>query len=144
MDERLKRIPEPQSSEYILLSIDSVNHRPHPYCITEKHIAYVADHRNGMLTADAIHECEKRGIRCGMYHDSHGRWKNRRTFDFHSQCCVPYEEHKHDTVLFLKTTVNKEIRELENIMEYLKSIQNVLKQEGIDGVAFVKNDKGGK
>ncbi len=51
-----------------LKSVDNVNHKPHPYCITKKHIT-----RYGSLDADTIKALERdKEAHCGMYVNNKG------------------------------------------------------------------------
>ena len=104
--------------------ITSINHKPHPYCITEKHLKY----NNSMyLGSEQIRRMEKKhGCMCGMYTDGNGRWSNKRTKKYNRKCNIPYDEHTADKVVVMRLFVELDSlpfeipEELLNEMEKLK------------------------
>ena len=140
MENELDKIPKPKTKDFELVEITRINHRPHPYCITPQHIAYASDNYSGMLGEYAIVEAEKNGkASCGMYSNESGRWMNRRTFEYNRKCTATYHEHISDKVLAIRALVTgKEIKELDGIQEYLKSIQSKLLELKVDGIIFIK------
>lgn len=138
MNEELKKFTPPESKEYRLEDIQNVNHKPHPYCITPKHLTGESMY----LGEKEIRDAEKKhGAHCGMYTSPDGKqYINRFKSGWH-QCNVPYDEHTSDRVLFIKALVDKEVKDLENIHDYLKSIAPKMKELKIDGVAFVGPSK---
>jgi len=138
MSEDLKKFTPPKSKEYRLEDIQNVNYKPHPYCITPKHLS--GDH---MYLGEAeIKEAEeKHGAKCGIYVSPDGKdWQNSFKSGYH-RCEVPYAEHTSDRVLFIKVLVDKEIKDLKGLKTYLKSIAPTMKKLKIDGVAFIGPDK---
>ena len=137
MDKELKKIPKPESKDFRLESIDNVNHKPHPYCITPKHL--LPDEM--FLNADTIREAERQGAHCGMYHNYDGSKYSTKMEHGYQPCHIPYDQHTSDKVLFVKALVDKPIKDLDGLQDYLKSIVDVLKGLGIAGVAFIGPDK---
>lgn len=137
-EEVLKKFPAPLFDEYKLESINDVNHKPHPYCITPRHLT-----GEGMcLDEAAIKTAEKdHGARCGMYVSSDGKQTHNGPKSGYSRCQVPYDEHTSDKVLFVKALVNKEIKALRGINNYLKSLTPLMEKYKIDGVAFIAPTK---
>lgn len=136
-EEKLAKITPPESKEYELMSVDQINHRPHIYCLTPKHIEHCADNHSGILTEAAIDDAEKAGVHCGMFVMPNGDTYNSRKSGS-VPCTIPRADHKCDTVLFIKALADKPVGELEGINEYLVSIKYELAELGIDGAAFVK------
>ena len=97
-------------------SINTVNHKPHPFTIGPKHIAYAADHCGGMLGTDV---CKK--APCA-----------------HKGCRLSYEQHTHDTVMFLSLKRNVSNSDAVDQLKQLAAAG--MDEDGIDGVAFVKNN----
>lgn len=140
MTDELKQIPVPKSKDFKLDSIDNVNHNPHPYCITPKHLS--SDRM--YLDNDAIKEAEKKGAHCGMYTSPDGKqYVNNDRLGW-IPCSIPYDEHTSDKVLFIKALVNKEVKDLYGLRTYLKRIKPIMKKLKIDGVAFIGPDKNEK
>lgn len=101
------------SNLFILKSIQHVNYKPHPYVIGSKHVAYAADHYGGMLGKETLEKipCAEKG------------------------CQLPYDEHTSDKVMFLqlkRDTTGKEAG------TFLMQMEDEIKQDGIDGFAFVE------
>lgn len=96
--------------------IHEVNHRPHPYTVGAKHVAYAADHNSGILSEEI---CMK--IQCE-----------------HPGCHLPYDEHTSDKTLFLQLT--RDTNNTEANEELLK-IKPALLENKIDGVAFVDTEE---
>lgn len=112
---QLTKLAEPLFTD---LSIESVNHTPHPYCIGSRHVAHAADKFNGILSEDAIKAAEAKGIKCAVPH-----------------CGTPYKEHTSDTVLFLKltrTVTHSEAREV------LLKLVPLTEANNIDGFGFLE------
>ena len=132
----IKDLPQPKSKDFKLHEITTINHKPHPYCITPKHL--LPDEM--YLNEQTITEAEKQGATCGMYYNP----QNPKEYANHLKngfvrCDLPYNEHTSDKVLFIKALVNKEIKDLTGLQKYLLSIQPILEKNKIDGVAFIKN-----
>jgi len=100
---------------FTMKEIMNVNHKPHPYMITPKHIALPG----GMLDPDVIKAGEKAGkCKCGQ-----------------KGCDVPYEQHTADKVMFLELKRNGTEAEANAI---LKEIAPHLTDDLIDGFAMVE------
>ena len=101
---------------FTVMSINTVNQDPHPYCITEKHIS----RNSGMyLGKEQIESMEtKHGPMCGV-----------------RNCNKYYGEHsKGDRVVFLQLRRNMSNSEAT---ELLRTCSGLLETNGIDGITFV-------
>lgn len=120
MDERVEKFKNILKDKdlFDVLSIDVVNHRPHPYVVGVKLVTFVADHHGGMLTEAAIRAAETAGITCAE--------KN---------CQLRYHEHTFDKVLFLqlKQDIPHDIASDE-----LKKLVETCEEYGIVGLVFVE------
>jgi hypothetical protein len=135
---QLKEFKVPESKEYRLEDIQNVNHKPHPYCITPKHLTGESMY----LGEKEIRDAEKNhGARCGIYVSPDGKQYKNAFKSGWKKCNLSYDEHTSDRVLFIKALVDKEVKDLENIQDYLKSIAPKMKELKIDGVAFIGPDK---
>lgn len=139
-EEIIKELPPIVSDEFEIASLEWINQKPHPYCITPLHVAYASDHHFGMLGEEAILGAEKRGARCGMYSDGAGRWANGRTGRCVHPCMTPYKEHtKGEHVLFVRALVDrKSPADLFGLRPWLVACKSVMEKHGIAGVAFVE------
>lgn len=136
LEELQEKLPPITSSEFELAELTRVNQKPHPYCITPKHLS--GDHM--YLNDETIEEAERKyGAHCGMYGDGNGRWSNGRRGRFTQSCRLPYEDHtKGDHVLFVRALVHKEkVGDLVGLNEWLLSAKPVLEACAVDGVAFI-------
>lgn len=124
--EKLAALPKPpEGSRFRLSKIEYVNHKPHPYVIGSRHVAYAADHCGGMLGEDAITAAERNGIHCA-----------------HSGCRVSYENHTSDTVCFVAIDPQyKTPGEVPGLQEFLGSLKTEAEHLEIDGFAFVKDEE---
>jgi hypothetical protein len=113
--------------------IMSINHEPHPYVITPKHVEYASKNNSGQLSEDTIREVEKENKgKCG-----------------HKDCTFPYDEHNADTVMFLRLKRNGTSEEANT---ELKEMAKLMVHDMIDGFVMVeteekfriKNEKTGK
>jgi len=136
-EEILKKFPKPTSKEYELKFILNTNYKPHPYCITEKHLGGDSMY----LGNEEIREMEAKGVKCGMYTSLDGKQIKNGYKAGWSPCEVSYDEHTSDKVLFLKALVDKEVKNLKKLKEYLKSIAPLLKKYKLEGVGFIAPDK---
>jgi hypothetical protein len=102
------------------VSITAVNFKPHPYTVGPEHIAYAADHHGGVLG-----EATSRKLPCA-----------------HRDCNLAYDEHVHDTALFLSLTRNMSQEEAQGKLQIL--VDAGMKRDGIDGLAFVATTEGFK
>ena len=114
LSEKYKSLVE--SSGFLTLGgIKDVNFKPHPFMVGVKHITYASDHCGGILGQEVLEK-----IPCA-----------------HPGCHLPYDQHTHDTVMFLKLTRNATETEAR---EALKSLSGDLEVDGVDGFAFIKTD----
>lgn len=102
-----------ESSPVKALSVNNVNHKPHPYVIGPKHNEYATEHSGGMLTEDVC-----RAVQCA-----------------HPKCNLPYDEHISDKVLFVQLKMDAENAE---VVKALQSIRPIVEENGIVGYAFVE------
>ncbi|RWZ82720.1 MAG: hypothetical protein EO766_17960, partial [Hydrotalea sp. AMD] len=87
-EELLRQLGEKLAPEFRVLSISSVNFKPHPYTIGPAHIGYASDKYGGKLTEDCIREGEKQGkVHCAT-----------------GNCYTPFDEHTSDKVCFVQLT----------------------------------------
>lgn len=136
-EEIIKLLPECDIDGIKIYGVDSTNYRPHPYCITSRHLQGNAYY----LGEQAIMEAEKNNkAHCGMYISPDGQKYINSYKKGYTKCTIPYEDHKHDTVLFLEIDDKKhpDISKIDGLTEYLKSIANIMTNNKLDGVAFVK------
>lgn len=96
--------------------IHEVNHRPHPYTVGSKHVAFAAKHNGGILSEDILES-----LPCA-----------------HKGCNLSYTEHESDRTLFLQLTRNATNIEAN---EELIKIKDKLLELGVDGVAFVDTEE---
>lgn len=101
-----------ESSPVKALSVNNVNHKPHPYVIVPKHIKYATERSGGMLTEDVC-----RAVQCA-----------------HPKCNLRYDEHIFDKVLFVQLKRDAENTE---VVKALQSIRPIVEENGIVGYAFV-------
>ena len=116
----------------------NINHRPHPYCITPKHIK----HNDSMYLGDEqIRRMEKKhGCMCGMYTDGYGKWSNGRKGDCKIKCNIPYEEHASDKVIVMKFFVKLDRLPFEIPKELLSEVER-LKVDGFVPVGCFSKEK---
>jgi len=120
---------------YKVYNVSDINHKPHPYCITEKHITgkYMC------LTEDNIIQLEKEGsAHCGMFTNGNVEWKNSRTSKFNIPCNLSYEEHTSDNVCLLQLLRNGTSDEANVI---LKDLVDKVGESFVDGFVFVDTDE---
>lgn len=119
------------------LSVEAINHKPHPYCITPKHVGYASDHHSGMLGDTAIEALEKNEGRgcCGMYTDGRGKWSSNRTAIFNLRCTALYHEHTSCTSLFIQL---KRDATKQEVHEALLGLNPIVEAEKIEGYTFVE------
>jgi len=98
-----------------VLSIEHVNHRPHPYTVGNKHISYAHDNCGGLLGDEVL-----KAVPCA-----------------HRGCTLSYEEHLSDFVMFLSLTKDMTHEEISNS---LKDIADESEADGVDGFAFVESE----
>jgi len=118
-------------------NIQDVNHKPHPYCITEKHVAYVSDHYNGMLSTQAVQSLEKekgRGM-CGMYISPDGKQISNGHKSGWKRCDKYYDEHTSNRVMFIKLKQNVD---KETFRKAMKILVPEFKKDKIDGISLIE------
>lgn len=134
-EEILKQIPVSSFEDIELGELHDII-KPHPYCITPKHVTYAADHHNGLLGEDAIREAEKYGkVVCDTC-----RYWNKKEY----KPILNYDDHKKEaTIIFvLVRAKGRKPSEIPHLIEYLNLIQPKLKELGIKGISLVnKEDK---
>lgn len=106
------------SEEKILkvAGIHEVNHKPHPYTVGPKHVAYAAKHNGGVLSEEI---CEE--IPCAE-----------------PKCNLSYTEHTSDKTLFLQLKRDTLESEVQN--ELLK-IKDLMVSNDIEALAFVDTEE---
>lgn len=107
-DKHRALFPEP----FVVVSVQHVNHKPHPYVIGSKHI-HAAQAYGGMLGKEVL---EKVG--CAV-----------------PECGLPYSQHTSERAIFLKLTRDVEHKEYA---AKLKAMVPEMEKDGIDGVAFIR------
>ena len=112
MNEKIKEYPKTDQFEVI----DTIG-VPHPYCITPRHVAYVADHHCGMLGEHAIIEAEKNGARCDI-------------------CKGKLSYKEHEIALLVEVSDSRELKDIPELQEYLLSIKEQCEKHGFAGFAF--------
>ena len=137
MSDELSKIKAPKSKDFKLESIESINYKPHPYCITPEHLSEDSMY----LGRIEIEKAEANGIKCGMYYNSANpkMYTTCRKRDY-TRCELPYDKHTVDKVLFIKALVDKKVDKLYGLKVYLKNILPIMKKLHIDGVAFIESD----
>lgn len=99
------------------LSIESVNHDPHPYVVGPNHIA---KNQSMYLGKEQIEEMERKGLaKC-----------------YHPGCRVPFNQHKSDKVLFLQLQRNCSDEEIQAELKKLVDHYGETNKE-FDGFGFV-------
>lgn len=135
-EEIISELPIIKSKDFKIESIQRVNHRPHPYCITPKHL----EGDSMYLDENAIIKAEENGARCGMYENGDSYANGFKPG--YSRCTHSYKEHKSDFVMFLRATVpNKTPKELLGVTSWFKKAKPIMEKHKIDGVAFIEYQK---
>jgi hypothetical protein len=105
-----------------ILSVDDINHKPHPFTIGAQHIERY--HLNISKP-------------CAGYVDDHGRYSNVSKPGFH-KCGLSLKEHTHDTVGFLQLLRNGTEEEGKTI---LKKFVDDIGVEFVSGFLFVETEE---
>jgi hypothetical protein len=115
----------PKADYMVIDSIESVNFKPHPYCIDTAHVVYASDHCGGILDDQAIRDAERYGhAHCGM-----------------RGCRLPYDQHTSDRVAFVKLLRNVTQEEARS---YLLSVSDFVEKNPrefghkLDGFVFIE------
>lgn len=90
---------------------------PHPYCVTDRHVAVAADYHFGILNEGTIKDAEKKGARCGV-----------------RGCVLSYD--KHEKVLVIQVASDKQLQDVPGLQDYLLSIKDMATKDGYVGFAF--------
>lgn len=97
---------------------------PHPFCITERHVAHAANYFSGLLGKQAIQSAEKIGIRCGM-----------------KGCQLDYDQHEIALLVSCKVDysdpLDKEKMHPE-LHKWLLAIKDQIEKDGYSGFGFIK------
>ena len=110
----------------------NINHKPHPYCIGQKHLKR---NESMLLGSSQIIEMEKKyGPMCEMYVNNEEGFTNTCKSK-HTRCKIPYEEHTSDKVVpirvFNKSKMQEYFREkAELFTDYANSV-------GADGFILI-------
>ena len=95
---------------------------PHPFTITDKHVAFAADHCCGILGEDAVEKAEAHGIHCGA-----------------RGCQLTMREHGKGLVVSCKSELKNAKGEIhKELHAYLLSCADKAEQDKFEGFAFVK------
>lgn len=125
----IDQIPIPEVEHIKIHDIDTVG-RPHPYCITSRHLQT----RRIYLDADAIRDAEKNhNAQCSICRNLVRERKQDRV--------LSYDEHTTETVLFLKVPNVSNPNCIPGLNAYLKKVKPVLEKLKIDGVAFIPKEE---
>ena len=116
---------------------DNINHKPHPYCLTPKHI----DDRYVYINEATIREQEKaagHGL-CGMYVNGDKCYNEYKAG--YTRCTLTHDEHTYNTVIWIQQIKSCT---LDNINEVLNNIINLAKEHELkfDGFAFITPPEG--
>lgn len=108
---------ESEHGNYVVIDTIGV---PHPYCITERHVAYASDHCGGMLGAEAIERAERAGAKCGI---CKGKLK--------------WKEHEQALLVSCKKDINGEDGKADpELRAYLLKCTPQAEADGFAGFAF--------
>lgn len=119
----IDKIPKPKVGHITLLSVDKIM-VPHPYCITPKHLTGESMY----LTKEVIRDAEKKhGAVCDICRRLVKQGKQKSILNF--------DEHQEALTLFIEVSKG-DLNEVKGLKEYLLEIKQVLRDLGIDGVAF--------
>jgi hypothetical protein len=110
------------NGDFEAVKVTTCNHRPHPFCIGTKHVAYASEHCNGILGVEAM-----RSAPCAMQEGSYPR----------RMCGLSYDEHTHETVLMLRPLRDMENEDAASVLTLIKPL---LEEHKIDGIALLKSD----
>jgi hypothetical protein len=123
MEDLIEKIPKPKVGHIKLLSVDKVM-VPHPYCITPKHLTGESMY----LTKETIREAEKKhGAVCDICRHLVKQGKQNVILNF--------DEHQDSLTLFIEVPKG-DLNEVKGLKKYLLEIKPVLRDLGIEGVAF--------
>ena len=119
----LSELPQPpEGSVFNLVEVKTVR-LPHPYCITQRHIAFAAKHFGGGLSKDAIRAAEKSGACCDICRHS-------------GQGILTVDQHESLLSLIIKVPQNKDLNAVDGLHTYLYGNKETFVNMGIAGFAF--------
>jgi hypothetical protein len=92
---------------------------PHPFCITDKHVAHASYKFGGILGESAIKDLEKITFRpsCGV-----------------KGCQLKYHEHKQ--ALLIEVDDDRDLNDIPELNEYLLECKPICESDGYVGFAF--------
>jgi hypothetical protein len=103
----------PGDSDFgVVDDVMNVNHRPHPFTIGARHVAYASDHCGGILDERAM-----RTIPCAA-----------------NKCKLSYDQHTSDRAALVKLTRNVSNKEAA---AWLSGLKEWCAKHKIDGFAFI-------
>lgn len=123
--------PIPEGSEFAIYRLESVNFKPHPFCITPRHVEYASKYCGGRLDEKACN-----AEPCGVGRPGspiHGE----------SPCNLSYHEHTHETAMLIKVWRDGSLQDVPGLHEWMKQAADVITagKLKVDGFAFVKVSK---
>jgi hypothetical protein len=128
----LKHLPPvPEGAAFRVAGTTTVNHKPHPFCITPKHVAYASDHCGGMLGEEAC-----KAAPCGI-----GRPGSPIRGE--DPCHLSYEEHTHDVALVVIVNHDGDLNEVPGLKEWVVAVNPTAKEHGIGGYLFPNERQAG-
>jgi len=103
------------------MSVDNVNHKPHPFMIGPRHISHASDKHMGRLGEETL-----KAVPCAQ-----------------PGCRLPYDQHTLDKVVFLQLKRDASSEEVRDILadisgQFLASISSLTTKRAFDGFAFVE------
>jgi len=108
--------------------IETVNHKPHLFCITPRHVAYASDHCGGSLGEEA---CEKGGP-CGI-----GRPGS--PIKGEQACQLSYREHTSEKAILIEVSGDyPKLQDVPGLHAWLLQAKDIAEANGIAGFAFTK------
>jgi len=123
IEDKLKKYNKSKEGNFEVIDTIGV---PHPYCLTPKHVAVASDEFFGMLGEEAIRKAEEEGAICDIC-----KKINRKD----GSNILSYDEHK--TALLVNC--KKEIKDNEELHQYLLSIKEMAIKDNFEGFAFKKD-----
>lgn len=97
--------------------IDTIG-TPHPFCITERHVAHAADHFCGLLDKFSIEDLERKtGPSCGV-----------------KGCNLKYSEH--EQALLIEVNDDRDLNDIPELKDYLLECKPICESDGCVGFAF--------
>lgn len=120
---KLEQMPAlPKGNAFSLVKIEKI-FIPHPYCITNWHVAEAADHWGGMLGEEAIKAAEQKGACCDICR--------------HRGPILKFEQHENQVTLFIRILAGiRNLNEIDGLHKYLFENKATFEGLGIQGFAF--------